>query len=74
MPSPSSYALPADAAARADPAAALSREECLKLLPPDTVEGEAAHDQRKLERWRSRVEGQAPPTDVHRSNAEQETQ
>ena len=74
MPSPGSYTLPASANTPADPTATLSREECLKLLPPDTVEGEAAHDQRKLERWRSRVEGQAPPTDVHRSNAEQETQ
>jgi TonB family protein len=61
MPSPGSYTLPASANAPPDPAATLSREECLKLLPPDTVEGEAAHDQRKLERWRSRVQGKSLP-------------
>jgi TonB family protein len=27
--------------------------ECLKQLPQDSVEAEAAHDQRQLERWRS---------------------
>ncbi len=61
MPSPGSYAIPADSNTPPDPAATLSREECLKLLPPDTVEGEAAHDQRKLEQWRSRVQGQSTP-------------
>lgn len=63
MPSPGSYALPASANAPPDPTANLSREECLKLLPPETVEGEAAHDQRKLERWRSRVQGQMAPAE-----------
>jgi hypothetical protein len=28
-------------------------EECLKQLPPDSFEGEAAHDQRQLKQWRS---------------------
>lgn len=63
MPSPGSYALPPVANAPPDPTATLSREECLKLLPPETVEGEAAHDQRKLERWRSRVQGQSAPSE-----------
>jgi TonB family protein len=58
MPTPGDYTVPADANVPPDPTANLSREECLKLLPPDTVEAESAHDKRKLEQWRSRVEGQ----------------
>ena len=63
MPNPGSYTIPADSATPADPTATLSREDCMKLLPPETVESEAAHDRRQLEQWRSRVQGQAPPTD-----------
>lgn len=61
MPSPGSYAIPAGPNTPPDPAATMSREECLKLLPPDSVEGEAAHDRRELERWRSRVQGGSTP-------------
>ena len=39
----------------ADP---IALDECLRQLPQDSVEAEAAHDQRQLEQWRSRVQGQ----------------
>jgi hypothetical protein len=32
-------------------------EECLKLLPQDSIEAENAHDQRVLDRWGSRELG-----------------
>jgi hypothetical protein len=32
----------------------LTLEECLKQLPPDSIEAENAHDQRVLDRWGSR--------------------
>ncbi len=31
----------------------LPLEDCLKLLPQDSIEAEAAHDQRQLDRWGS---------------------
>ncbi|MCB1998032.1 MAG: energy transducer TonB, partial [Rhodoferax sp.] len=34
-------------------AAGLSMEECLKLLPQDSVEAEAAHDRRLRDQWDS---------------------
>ena len=40
----------------AQPAKALDPQalaECLKQLPPDTIEAEAAHNQRQLEQWGS---------------------
>lgn len=33
--------------------APMSQEDCLKLLPQDSIEAEAAHDQRQLDRWGS---------------------
>jgi hypothetical protein len=32
---------------------AQAMEECLKQLPQDSIEAEAAHDRRQLEQWRS---------------------
>lgn len=32
---------------------AMAMEDCLKLLPQDSIEAEAAHDQRQLDRWAS---------------------
>ena len=32
---------------------AMAMEDCLRLLPQDSIEAEAAHDQRQLDRWAS---------------------
>jgi len=31
----------------------MALEDCLKLLPQDSIEAEAAHDQRQLDQWGS---------------------
>lgn len=41
-----------------DEAEAMPLEDCLKLLPRDSIEAEAAHDQEQLNRWGSRTLGQ----------------
>lgn len=41
---------PPDEAGKPDPQ---TLEDCLRQLPRDSIEAEAAHDQRQLEQWRS---------------------
>lgn len=36
-----------------EPGESMAMEDCLKLLPQDSIEAEAAHDQRQLEQWGS---------------------